>query len=68
MRDKKEDSYKFVIVCLCAVIVAMFAGFMFVVAVYVPDIVVKSNVESLDPLIRSAVSDEFESYIDHVNK
>lgn len=60
-------SYKFTVLALSLLIVAMFAAFMFVVLVYVPDIIARSNVEALDPLIRSAIDDEFQAQIESTN-
>jgi len=65
---KMVKEYRFTVIVFGLIIVSMFAGFMFVVLVYVPDIYAKANAEQLDPMIRAAVSDEFENYINQVNQ
>jgi len=64
---KMVKEYRFTVIVFGLIIVAMFAVFMFVVLVYVPDIIARSNVQALDPLIRSAINDEFQAQIESTN-
>ena len=64
---KMVKEYRFTVIVFGLIIVAMFAGFMFVVLVYVPDIYDRSNVQALDPLIRSTINDEFQAQIESTN-